>query len=212
MVKTKICGITNLEDARNSCDAGCDALGFVFYKKSPRYIAPEKARRIIKRLPQQIIKIGVFVNAKEESIRRIAKLCGLNMLQFHGSESPEFCAKFKGYKIIKAFRIKGRLNLKNVLKYKVLAYLFDTFVKSKAGGTGKSFDWKLIRHVGRIKRPIFLSGGLNAANVRGAIKAVHPNWVDVSSSVEMRPGKKDRVKVKKIIQAVKKRGIRYVAR
>lgn len=212
MVKTKICGITNLEDARDSCDAGCDALGFVFYKKSPRYITPEKARRIIKYLPEQVIKIGVFVNAREESIRRIARLCKLDMLQFHGNESPEFCARFKNYKIIKAFRIKDKVDLERISKYKVLAYLFDTLVKSKAGGTGKSFNWKLIRHVDHLKRPIFLSGGLSAENVREAIKVVRPDWVDVSSSVEIKPGKKDGAKVKKIIQAVKKRGIRYVAR
>lgn len=204
MVRTKICGITNLEDALKSADAGCDALGFVFYKKSPRYIEPEKAKDIILRLPKNVIKIGVFVNAKEKEIRRIAGLCRLDMLQFHGDESPEFCRRFKDYKIIKAFRVKNKIHLENVLDYKPFAYLFDTFVESKFGGTAKTFDWKMIRHVDGLKRPVFLSGGLNAKNVKKAIKTVRPDWLDVSSSVELRPGKKDGTKVQKFIAAVKK--------
>lgn len=204
MAKVKICGITNLEDARASVDAGCDALGFVFYKKSPRYITPVKAKGIIKQLPKHIIKIGVFVDGKEKTIRKIAKTCRLNMLQFHGSESPEFCARFKGYKIIKAFRVKNRLDAKNILKYNPFAFLFDTFVKSKIGGTGKNFDWRLIRHIDGIRRPIFLSGGLNEDNVKKAIEAVSPDWVDASSSLEKIPGKKNPIKVRNFIKAAKK--------
>ena len=204
MVKVKICGITNLEDARVSADAGCDALGFVFYKKSPRYISPKRAGDIIKSLPPHIIKIGIFVNAQEQTIKRIAKKCSLNMLQFHGSESPEFCERFRGYKIIKAFRINGAIDIKTVSRYQTFAYLFDTFSKSKVGGTGKRFNWKLIRHIRNIKRPVFLSGGLNVKNVKEAIKSVRPDWVDVSSSVEIKLGKKDHKKVKKFIDTVKK--------
>lgn len=132
-VKVKICGITNLEDALASIKSGCSALGFIFYKKSPRYITPLKAKDIINRLPKVIKNVGVFVNTEEKEIRRIAKLCRLDMLQFHGNESAEFCARFKNYKIIKAFRIKDKIDLKNISKYKTFAYLFDTFVKSKAG-------------------------------------------------------------------------------
>jgi len=204
MAKVKICGITNLEDALASVNAGCDALGFIFYKKSPRYIKPQEAYEIIRQLPRSIIKIGVFVNARENYIKEIARICRLNMLQFHGNESAAFCDKFKDYKIIKTFRIKDKLNLKKILKYKPFAYLFDTFVKSKIGGTGKSFDWELIRHPGGLKRPVFLSGGLDEKNVECAVKTVCPRWVDVSSSVELRPGKKDQKKVKRFIQAVKK--------
>ena len=202
MVRVKICGITNSGDALTSVDAGCDALGFVFYKKSPRYISPEKAGRIIKALPENIIKIGVFVNAKEKNIRSIAKQCRLNILQFHGRESPNFCRRFKDYKIIKAFRVKERLDLENVLSYKPFAYLFDTFTEAKAGGTGRKFDWKLIRHIDGIKRPVFLSGGLTESNVQEAIKVVEPDWVDVSTSVEASPGKKDGEKVRRFIKAV----------
>jgi phosphoribosylanthranilate isomerase len=204
MVKAKICGITNLEDAKASIDAGCDALGFVFYKKSPRYISPERASMIIQDLPPHIIKIGVFVNSKEKTIKRIAKLCNLAMLQFHGNESPDFCKRFSNYKIIKAFRVNDYIELKNVVKYKTFAYLFDTFVASKVGGTGKKFDWKLVSHIDKLKSPVFLSGGLTKKNVKQAIETVRPHWVDVSSSVEIRPGEKSHKKIREFIKAVKK--------
>ena len=202
MVKVKICGITNLRDALISVGAGCDALGFLFYKKSPRYIAPEEAKEIIKNLPRNVTKIGVFVNCREKSIKSIAKICNLDILQFHGNESVEFCRKFNGYKIIKAFRVEKKIDLAKILKYKTFAYLFDTFSQSKFGGTGKTFDWCLLAD---IKHPIFLSGGLNAHNVNKAIKKVNPAWVDASSTLEVRPGEKDSKKVRKFIQAAKKR-------
>ena len=204
MVKVKVCGITNLEDAVRSIQAGCDALGFVFYKKSSRYITPEQACQIIKQLPPHIIKMGVFANARENNVKRIAKLCKLDVLQFHGNESPEFCSKFKNRRIIKAFRVKDKMELSDILKYKPFAYLFDTFVESKMGGTGKKFDWKLIRHICDIKQPIFLSGGLTESNVRKAIEYIKPDWVDVSSSVEASPGKKDHRKVRNFIRTVKR--------
>lgn len=204
MIKVKICGITNLEDALNSVKAGCNALGFVFYRKSPRYITPEKASRIIKHIPAHILKIGVFVNAEEKTIKRIAKLCSLNILQFHGKESIKFCNKFKDYKIIKAFRVKDKVDPRKIIKYKTFAYLFDTFVKSKAGGTGKNFNWKLVRHIDGLTRPVFLSGGLTANNVKKAMEVVQPDWVDVSSSVEIKLGKKDSNKVRQFIEIVRK--------
>ena len=202
-MRVKICGITNLEDAKAAIGDGCDALGFVFFKNSPRYITPQKVKDVIRELPKNIIKIGVFVNGREKKIRRIAKICRLNMLQFHGRESPEFCNRFKDYKIIKAFRVKNRMGLSKILKYRTFAYLFDTYTKSKFGGTGKKFNWELIRHVDDIKKPIFLSGGLTEKNVRAAIKYVHPDWVDVSSSLEIKPGKKDPKKVKDFIKTAK---------
>ena len=205
MVKVKICGITNLEDAKNAAVAGCDALGFVFYKKSQRYVSPLQAAQIIKDLPDHAIPIGVFVDAKESFIKRIAKLCGLKMLQFHGRESAQFCQRFKGYKIIKAFRVKDKLDLKDISRYNVFAYLFDTYVPGKIGGTGKSLNWELVRHIHGLKRPVFLSGGLHAKNVEEAIRVARPDWVDASSTLETVPGKKDPRKVKKFIQAVKNR-------
>lgn len=204
MVKVKICGITNLKDAINAANSGCDGIGFVFYKKSPRYISPHKAKDIIKFLPPDIIRIGVFANAHEKTIKRIAKLCNLNILQFHGNESPEFCERFSSYKIIKAFRVKNKIDLKQLIRYKTFAYLFDTFIKSKIGGTGKNFDWSLLtRELAAIEKTIFLSGGLNEKNVSRAIKAVNPGWVDASSSLEINPGKKDYRKVKNFIKAAK---------
>lgn len=204
MVKVKICGITNKEDALAAVNAGCDALGFNFYRKSSRYIAPLKARGIIEQLPKQVIKVGVFVNDREKNIKAIAKLCKLNILQFHGNETPEFCRRFEGYKIIKAFRVKGPLDLCDILKYKAFAYLFDAFSSSKMGGTGRKFDWKLVRHIDGIKRPIFLSGGITAGNVKQAIEIVKPDWVDACTSIEEKPGKKDHNKMKKFIRAAKK--------
>ena len=215
MVKVKICGITNLEDAMAALDAGCDALGFVFYKFSPRYITPKKAGEIIKRLPSDIIKIGVFVNAQEKLIKQLARSLNLDMLQFHGEESPQFCHKFKNYKIIKTFKLpvgtgfkpvptKNRLDLQNMLQYRPFAYLFDTYSPTKAGGTGKHFDWELVRHIDSLERPVFLSGGLNAGNVLKAIKSARPQWVDASSSLESSPGKKDHQKVKKFIETAKR--------
>ena len=204
MVKVKICGITNFKDAMASVNSGCDALGFVFYKKSPRYIAPGKARDIIRILPKRVIKIGVFVNAEEKTIKNIAKLCNLDILQFHGDESPNFCKKFGDYKVIKVFRIKDKIDLQDILSYKTFAYLFDTFLKSRAGGTGKKFNWKLLSNIdNKIDCPVFLSGGLNAKNVKEAIKSVRPDWVDVSGSLETSRGKKDSNRVKEFIKAAK---------
>lgn len=203
-VKVKVCGITNLKDAQASIAAGCDALGFNFYKKSPRYIEPKKAREIISKLPKKIIKVGVFVNEEEETIRRITKLCRLDMLQFHGDESPAFCAGFKDFKIIKAFRIKDKIILDDLSRYKVFAYLFDSFAKLKFGGTGKSFDWKLMKPLEKLKQPIFLSGGLSLKNIKSAIGLVSPDWLDVCSSVEVIPGKKDHLSINKFIKRTKK--------
>jgi len=203
MVKVKICGITNLEDAKAAIKAGCDALGFVFYRKSRRFIPPGKARGIIRNLDKNILKVGVFVDAKEKTIKNIANSCALDILQFHGKESPGFCQKFVGFKVIKAFRVKDRIDPVKVLSYPTFGYLFDTFIKAQPGGTGRSFQWSLLRFSDKIKKLRFLSGGLNKENVKEAIRMVQPDWVDVSSSVESRPGKKDHQKVRAFIKAAK---------
>jgi len=203
MVKVKICGITNLEDALACLFNGADAIGFVFYKKSPRFISPLKARNISRILPKNILRVGVFVDGKESQVKKIAKVCKLDMLQFHGNESTEYCNKFKGYKIIKAFRIKAGADLDKIGSYKTFACLFDTFLKNKPGGTGKKFSWNLLRNMDKIDGKVFLSGDLTCSNVKEAIKKIGPDWVDVSSSLESRPGKKDHKKIKKFIEAVK---------
>jgi len=201
MVKVKVCGITNLEDALAALFCGADALGFVFYKKSPRYISPLKAGNISRILPKKICRVGVFVDEDIKTVKKIARLCDLNMLQFHGKESAAYCRKFKGYKIIKAFPVKSALDLAKVSEYGDCACLFDTYSKHKVGGTGKKFNWNLLRKLDRIKRPFFLSGGLTIGNVRQAIKLLKPDWVDASSALESKPGKKDHKKIKQFIQA-----------
>ncbi|MCX5708769.1 MAG: phosphoribosylanthranilate isomerase [Candidatus Omnitrophica bacterium] len=204
MVKVKICGITDKADALAAADYGCDGLGFIFYKKSPRYISPGKAREIISALPPRVVKIGVFVNNREKSIKAIARECRLDMLQFSGSETPEFCRRFKNFKVIKAFKVKNKINSAQVLRYRTFAYLFDTFSPGYFGGTGKTFNWKfLASDLSGLKSPIFLAGGLNEKNVLEAVKTVNPAWVDASSSLETSPGKKDLDKVKRFIARAK---------
>ena len=201
-VKVKICGITNLEDALLSYFSGAHALGFVFYKKSLRYIRPEKARNIARILPKKIKLVGVFVDEKVSTVKKTAKLCGLDMLQFHGKETPEYCKKFKGYQVIKAFRISKKEDLDCVTKYKTFAYLFDSFSKTAQGGTGNKFNWKILAQAAKMKPVVFVSGGLTSANVSQAIKLLKPDWVDASSSLELRPGKKDNQRIEKFIRAI----------
>lgn len=204
MVRVKICGITNLEDAVKIAELEPDALGFVFYKKSPRYISPQKAIQIIWQIPSSIKKVGIFVNEEEQRIRSIAKYLKLNMLQFHGDESPGFCKRFKDFKVIKGIRIKDKHSLKNIKNYSTWGLMFDSYKKEIFGGTGKRFNWRLIEDIRLNRKHIFLSGGLDAINVKSAIRLVKPDWVDVSSSVEIRPGRKDIKKVRKFIQVVRK--------
>ena len=204
MVKVKICGITNLEDALASLFGGADAVGFIFYKKSSRYISPLKASNISRILSKKICRVGVFVDEDIKTVKKIARLCDLDMLQFHGQESNAYCRKFKGYKIIKAFAVKDGLDLAKISAYKGCSCLFDTYSKNCFGGTGKKFNWNLLRNLDKIKRPVFLSGGLTAGNVGKAVKLLKPDWVDVSSALELSPGKKDHKKIKKFIQASRK--------
>ena len=193
-----------MEDALAALFSGADAIGFVFYKQSPRFIEPLKASNISRILPKKILRVGVFVNEQEASVKKTARLCKLDILQFHGDESAEYCQKFKGYKIVKAFRVNGEIDLAKMQEYKACGFLFDTFSKAKAGGTGKKFNWNLLRNIDKISGRVFLSGGLTSANVKSALKRLHPDWVDVSSSVESRPGRKDHHKIKKFIEAAKK--------
>jgi len=203
LVKVKICGITNLEDALISFFSGADALGFVFYKKSGRYVRPQKAANLCQILPKKIKRVGVFVDEKVSVVKKIAQMCGLDMLQFHGQETPNYCKKFKAYKVIKAFRVGQPGDLAGCTKYRTYAYLFDSFSSQKAGGTGRKFNWKIVGHAATMKPQVFLSGGLTAGNVKSAIKLLNPDWVDVSSSLELRAGRKARKKIQKFMQAVK---------
>lgn len=203
-IEVKICGITNLEDALFAVKSGADALGFIFYKKSKRYISPNKVKSIVKNLPKKILKVGVFVDAKAVTLNKISKECNLDILQLHGEESVQFCAGFKNVKVLKGFRVGKDINLAEVLKYKTFGVLFDTYSASIHGGTGKQFDYSQLAKIRKqIKNKLFLSGGLKAENVREAVKKVQPNWVDVSSSVEIGPGVKDWNKVSEFISKAK---------
>jgi phosphoribosylanthranilate isomerase len=201
-VKVKICGITNVEDGLAAAEAGADALGFIFYERSPRYVSIEKAAVLIRNLPAEIVKVGVFVDADEEIIFRAIAECGLNLLQFHGVESPEYCVQF-GLMSMKAFQVRDAESLSQLADFKTDAWLLDAYSPDKLGGTGERFNWDLAVKAQKLGRPIFLAGGLTADNVAEAVKQVQPYAVDVSSGVEASPGKKDQGKVRAFIQAAK---------
>src|SRR5512137_921770 len=201
-VKVKICGITNLPDGLAAAEAGADALGFVFYDQSPRHISVEAASGLIRQLPAFLMKVGVFVNAPEDLVVRASRECGLNLLQFHGDERPEYCLQF-GLMSMKAFRIRDAASLQALRNYPTDAWLLDAYSPGKPGGTGETFNWDLALEARNWGRPIFLAGGLTSKNVAEAVQRAQPYGVDVSSGVEAAPGKKDHAKVRAFIQAAK---------
>ena len=201
-VKVKICGITNLADGMAAAEAGADALGFVFYDQSPRGISVEAAAGIIRELPPFVMKVGVFVNAPEDLVVRAIRECGLNLLQFHGDELPEYCLQF-GLMSMKAFRIRDAASLQVLLGYHTDAWLLDAYAPDKPGGTGETFNWNLALEARGWGRPIFLAGGLTPGNVAEAVRRAQPYGVDVSSGVEAAPGRKDLAKVIAFIRAAK---------
>jgi phosphoribosylanthranilate isomerase len=202
MIKIKICGITNLDDALAAADAGADALGFNFYKKSPRYIEPDKAAEIIAQLPPFIMPVGIFVNEREEKIRENQALTCIQAIQLHGDESPEFCQRFGG-RVIKAFQVRDKESLKNMAHYRVGAFLLDSYKDGVRGGTGVTFDWHLAV-VAKTFGKVILAGGLTPENVAEAVKLVQPYGVDVAGGVEREKGIKDHAKVRKFIAEVRR--------
>ncbi len=201
--KIKICGITNAKDAHAAADLGADTLGFIFVPDTPRYIDPQVAERIMGDLPPFITTVGVFADASLETVSQTILDCGLNAVQLHGSETPEYCREIKCAKVIKAFRVKDRDSLSPIPEYQVDAYLLDTYVKDKKGGTGETFNWDLARDAKAYGR-IIIAGGLTPENVARAVQYVKPYAVDVSSGVESSPGKKDHAKIKTFIENVKR--------
>lgn len=198
-VRVKICGITRNEDMSAACAAGADALGFVFYAKSPRNLSIEQAASLIKALPPFVQSVGLFVDAEPGFVRAVLEAVPLDLLQFHGGENPEYCRQF-GRPYLKAVRVRRGVDL---VKYEsdfsdARALLLDAFVPGVPGGTGERFDWRLIP--AGLNRPIILSGGLNPDNVTEAVQAVQPWAVDVSSGVESAPGIKDAAKVAAFIE------------
>lgn len=202
-MRVKICGITNNEDAHAAVEYGADALGFVF-AKSPRQITKEQARDIIENLPPFASPVGVFVDEQIDTLKEICDLCAIRTVQLHGNESPLYLNDLRGYKIIKAFRIKDEDDLKSLANYRPHAFLLDSYVKGVMGGTGVSFNWEIARQAHKYGA-IILSGGLTPENVREAIRVVKPYAVDVSSGVEASPGKKDKLLVKRFIANAKER-------
>jgi phosphoribosylanthranilate isomerase len=202
MVQVKICGITSVEDAQAAVDAGADALGFVFYPPSPRYVTPEQADWIIRTLPPFVTTVGLFVDVTLDTVNATAARCGLDRIQLHGHETAEFCHQVTK-PVIKAFRIKNAESLTPLPGYKVSAYLLDAYVDGALpGGTGASFSWKLAARV-KPYGPVILAGGLTPENVEVAIAQTHPYGVDVSTGVERAPGIKDHGKVRQFIARAK---------
>jgi phosphoribosylanthranilate isomerase len=204
MTKIKICGTTNKYDALLASEFGADMIGFILYKKSKRHVEPKLVADIINELPPKILKVGVFVNEDRDKVIEIARDTGLNALQFHGDETPEYCRLFKDeFKLIKAFSIKDRKSLENINNFDTDFYLLDTYKKGSYGGTGETFDWQVLKDFEFLK-PVILSGGLTPDNVAKAITELTPYGVDVTSGVEASPGNKDADRLKKFIQNVRK--------
>jgi len=204
MTRIKICGITNKDDVLWAADLRVDALGFIF-AESPRRVRPEVVCEIVKLLPPFISRVGVFIDEDKEKVKEIADLCSLTTLQFHGEESPVYCCGFR-QKIIKSFRVKDESVIEKAAGYKVDAYLLDTYLRGRPGGTGKTFNWEIAKKVKGLGVPLILSGGLNPDNVARAISEVRPYAVDVSSGVESKEGKKDSEKLERLVKIVRKVG------
>lgn len=194
MTNVKICGITNHEDAQKVSELGANAIGFVFYKKSPRYISPEKANQIISQLPPFIVPVALFVDATEEEIHSVINGSNRWQIQFHGNESDDDCSGFNRT-FIKALRVNADTDIATeIANYpNASAILLDTFKAGVPGGTGECFNWDLVP--AETSKPIILAGGLTPDNVKEAIEAVSPYAVDVSGGVELSKGLKDHRKL-----------------
>ena len=203
--KIKICGITNQDDAETAVHEGADALGFVFYSQSPRYVEPAVAKQIIRSLPPFVLPVGVFVNQDLDSVRRLFDDCGLALAQLHGDESPDFCESLKR-PVLRALRLRGRSSFLALAEFKgrmgVRGFVVDAFSDTVYGGTGHTTDWSFAGEVAKAV-PILLAGGLTPENVQEAIRQVQPYGVDVSSGVEQSPGRKDSAKMRAFIQSVR---------
>ena len=203
MTRVKICGITNCEDAKLACNSGADAIGLVFYPPSPRNVNIEQAKEIVDSLPPFTSSVALFVNETKETIEAVLNQVPIDIIQFHGDESPEFCASFSR-QFIKAVRMKEGLDLYQVQEqyHEARGLLLDTYKKGVPGGTGESFDWHKVPH--DLKLPIILAGGLKPENIAEAIQQVNPYAVDVSGGVEASKGKKDSDKIKRFMMVAKR--------
>lgn len=206
MTKVKICGITNLEDALLSIHLGADALGFNLYPQSQRYIRPEQVRVILEQLPANVLTVGVFVDSDLDTIETIVRAAGLRAVQLHGSENAGFAKKLReniGAPVIKAFRVSKTFRAEDILQFDIDAILLDAYSPNLHGGTGETFDWEIAKQVREIFPNMYLAGGLSPGNVRRAVTEVTPFAVDVCSSVESSPGKKDSELLRRFIAEAK---------
>ncbi len=201
-VLVKICGITSAADAVASAEAGADAVGLMFYEDSPRHVTLEQAKVISSALPSHVMRVGVFVNADEAFVHQALTECVLNILQFHGDETPEDCSRYP-VMTLKAFRVKDEETLQQLEAYPTAGYLLDAYVKDSLGGTGATFNWDLAVRAQEFGKPILLAGGLTPDNVADAVRKVQPFGVDVSSGVESEPGRKDPARMKAFVKAAK---------
>lgn len=201
-VTVKICGITSVDDAQGAVVAGADAVGLMFFEGSPRHVSLTEAKVIVESLPPSMVRVGVFVNADASLVNRAVLECSLNVLQFHGEESPEFCSQF-GVMTLKAIRVRDESSMAEMERFGTDGFLLDAFSKEARGGTGELFNWELARRATECGKPIFLAGGLTAENVAEAVRVVQPFAVDVSSGVESAPGKKDAEKMRAFVAAAK---------
>jgi phosphoribosylanthranilate isomerase len=197
-MRVKICGITNVDDALSAAELGTDALGFIFVKSSPRYIAPKTARKIIQELPPFVVPVGVFADMAHDDILEIIEQTGIGCVQLHGEETPRQLANYP-VPIYKSFRVDASFNPEILRRYKGSAYLLDTKIPGALGGTGQTFDWNIAIKAKEYGR-IILAGGLNTENIVEAARMVQPYAVDVNSGVEERPGKKDPEKMKLLFE------------
>lgn len=195
----KICGITNLEDALFCERSGADMLGFVFYNKSKRYVSFDSAKKIIEVLSPKTKKVGVFVNLPVEIVNSYAEKLKLNAVQLHGDETPEYSFQIN-HPVIKSFRINERFNFSTLGQYKNAMSLLDAFSNNQYGGTGKKFNWEVIPD--RLKSQIILAGGISAGNIKFIQDNIKPYAVDLSSSLESEPGKKDHKKVTEFFSSI----------
>ncbi len=201
IAKVKICGLTNYRDAAAAMDMGADILGFNFYSESPRFITPEKAAKIINKLPAFIDIAGVFVNESFDKIKETIDRCQLDWVQLHGDESPQFCRMFVSLnvKTMKALRVRDQTDIRKADTFFTDAILLDAFHPEKYGGTGLTFDWNIIGHIGK---RVFLAGGINPDNAAAAIE-LGVYGIDVCSGIESQPGKKDHKKMRKLFENIR---------
>jgi phosphoribosylanthranilate isomerase len=204
MTRVKVCGITNLEDALAAVGAGAELLGFNFYARSPRYVTPSAARRVVERLPEGVECVGVFVNeSAPEDVARVAREAGVGAVQLHGDETPEFCRGLAGLTTIKALRVGPGYSPEAAAGYPTDAVLLDAYVAGEWGGTGHTFDWALARRTREAVPKLFLAGGLNPDNVAEAVASVRPYAVDVCSGVETSPGRKSPHLLRRFVESMR---------